>query len=101
MLEGTFSDHTGDFSAGWYVRNPVKSSHAPFSKEGTKIFVKLGQFPIDESEPLRLNTNILDFSEVSQGVKQLVLYESPYEQVFLYKLEKGSVFADQEKPDIS
>ena len=68
VLEGTFSDHTGDFSKGWYVRNPIKSAHAPFSKEGTKIFVKLGQMPLDESEPLRLNTNIIDFAPVSEGV---------------------------------
>jgi mannose-6-phosphate isomerase-like protein (cupin superfamily) len=47
VLEGTFSDHTGDYPKGWYVRNPVKSAHAPFSKEGTRIFVKLGQMPTD------------------------------------------------------
>lgn len=45
VLEGTFSDQSGDYSKGWYVRNPVKSAHAPFSKEGTKIFVKLAQMP--------------------------------------------------------
>lgn len=47
VLEGTFSDQSGDYPKGWYVRNPVKSAHAPFSKEGTKIFVKLAQMPKD------------------------------------------------------
>lgn len=43
VLEGTFSDEQGDYPAGTYVRNPVGSSHTPFSKDGCTIFVKLWQ----------------------------------------------------------
>jgi anti-sigma factor ChrR (cupin superfamily) len=43
VLEGTFSDEQGDYPAGSYVRNPVGSRHAPFSREGCTIFVKLHQ----------------------------------------------------------
>jgi anti-sigma factor ChrR (cupin superfamily) len=44
VLEGTFSDEFGDYPAGTYVRNPPGSRHAPFSRAGCTIFVKLWQF---------------------------------------------------------
>lgn len=42
VVEGTFSDDTGDYPADTYVQNPKNSSHTPFSKQGTLIFVRLG-----------------------------------------------------------
>src|SRR5437867_10618303 len=44
VLDGTFSDETGDFTAGMYFRNPLGFRHAPFSNEGCLILVKLHQF---------------------------------------------------------
>lgn len=44
VLDGVFSDERGDYPAGTYVRNPIGSRHAPFSREGCTIFVKLMQF---------------------------------------------------------
>jgi anti-sigma factor ChrR (cupin superfamily) len=41
VLEGVFSDETGDYPAGSYIMNPPGSSHAPFSKYGCLLFVKL------------------------------------------------------------
>jgi anti-sigma factor ChrR (cupin superfamily) len=41
VLEGVFSDETGDYPAGSYIMNPPGSSHAPFSKTGCLLFVKL------------------------------------------------------------
>jgi len=34
VLQGVFSDETGDYSAGTYFRNPEGFRHAPFSKNG-------------------------------------------------------------------
>jgi len=34
VLEGVFSDESGDYPAGTYIRNPPGSEHAPFSREG-------------------------------------------------------------------
>jgi len=49
VLEGTFSDEHGDYSAGTYLRNPVGSSHIPFSEGGCTILVKLQQMhPADQ-----------------------------------------------------
>ncbi len=41
VLEGVFSDEHGDYGPGTYLRNPPGSSHAPFSREGCTLFVKL------------------------------------------------------------
>jgi anti-sigma factor ChrR (cupin superfamily) len=56
VLEGVFSDERGDYPAGWYVRNPPGSSHAPFSREGCVILVKLWQFAAGDTEDVRIDT---------------------------------------------
>ncbi len=42
VLDGVFSDETGDYPAGTYMMNPPGSSHAPFSQSGCTLFVKTG-----------------------------------------------------------
>ncbi|MCZ6729503.1 MAG: cupin domain-containing protein, partial [SAR324 cluster bacterium] len=34
VLEGVFSDEYGDYPAGTYLRNPIGSTHTPFSEGG-------------------------------------------------------------------
>jgi quercetin dioxygenase-like cupin family protein len=48
VLEGVFEDERGRYPAGSYVRNPPGSAHAPRSKEGCTIFVRLRQFRDDD-----------------------------------------------------
>jgi len=43
VLEGVFSDVDGDYEQGTYVRNPINSTHAPWSKPGCTLLVKLYQ----------------------------------------------------------
>jgi len=57
VLEGVFSDEHGDYSAGTYLRNPPGTSHAPFSREGCTLFVKLWQFAADDAEPVVIDTS--------------------------------------------
>jgi len=56
VLEGTFSDEQGDHPAGTYLRNPPGTAHAPFSREGCTLFVKLWQFAPGDTQPLRVDT---------------------------------------------
>lgn len=56
VLSGTFSDESGDFPVGSYVRNPPGSSHRPFSLDGCEIFVKLRQFSPDDCERVVIDT---------------------------------------------
>src|SRR5487761_2409392 len=55
VLEGVFSDEHGDYPAGVYLRNPPGSSHAPYSRDGCTLFVKLWQFAADDTEPVRID----------------------------------------------
>ena len=50
VLDGIFSDETGDYPAGTYVMNPPGSPHAPFSESGCTLFVKLGHLGSDQVE---------------------------------------------------
>ena len=50
VLPGVFSDERGDYPAGAYLRNPPRSSHAPFSQEGCLLFVKMWQYAQDDRQ---------------------------------------------------
>jgi len=56
VLEGVFSDETGDYPAGTYIMNPPGSYHAPHSKTGCTLFVKLRHLGSDQVEREVLNT---------------------------------------------
>jgi anti-sigma factor ChrR (cupin superfamily) len=45
VIEGVFSDERGDWPAGTYLLNPEGFRHAPFSRPGCVLLVKLRQFP--------------------------------------------------------
>ena len=48
VLDGIFSDETGNYPTGTYVMNPPGSSHAPFSETGCTLFVKLRHLGPDQ-----------------------------------------------------
>ena len=50
VLDGIFSDETGDYPAGIYIMNPPGSSHTPFSESGCTLFVKLRHLGSDQLE---------------------------------------------------
>lgn len=56
VLDGVFSDEHGDYPAGTYLRNPPGSRHAPFSREGCTLFVKLWQSAPDDLESVHIDT---------------------------------------------
>ncbi len=56
VLDGVFSDENGDYPAGSYIRNPNGSSHAPHSKEGCTLLVKLNQFQSGDDERVTIDT---------------------------------------------
>jgi anti-sigma factor ChrR (cupin superfamily) len=45
VLDNAFSDESGDFPAGTWLFNPDGSRHAPFSRDGCLILVRLRQHP--------------------------------------------------------
>jgi len=90
VLEGTFSDETGDFHAGTYFRNPMGFIHAPFSKQGCVILVKLHQFQPEDTTRLAIETDKAQWHEVQPGLQVLLLHEFRSERVALVR-QAGSV----------
>ncbi|MEL6258993.1 MAG: cupin domain-containing protein, partial [Pseudomonadota bacterium] len=93
VLEGVFSDETGDFPAGSYVRNPIGTKHAPFTRDGATIFVKLHQFLEDDTEQKAIDTTSAQFTPgVVSGLSVLPLHETNAERVALVRWEPGTRF---------
>jgi len=75
VLDGVFSDEHGDWPGGTYLLNPEGFRHAPFSRDGCVLFVKLRQFKGSEREHVALDTNDMPWEAASvPGVQQKRLY---------------------------
>jgi anti-sigma factor ChrR (cupin superfamily) len=75
VLEGVFSDEHGDWPAGTYLLNPEGFRHAPFSREGCVLFVKLRQFPGRDRRHVAIATASLAWRPAAKvGVEVRPLY---------------------------
>jgi anti-sigma factor ChrR (cupin superfamily) len=75
VLEGVFSDEHGDWPAGAYLLNPEGFRHAPFSREGCVLFVKLRQFPGRGREHVVIRTDTVAWQPTMRaGVDVRPLY---------------------------
>jgi hypothetical protein len=87
VLDGVFSDETGDFPAGFYVRNPPGSRHTPSSAPGAVILVKLRQMPPEEAGLLRLDTrDPAIWHDLGDGLGEAVLFDAAWERVVMLRL---------------
>jgi anti-sigma factor ChrR (cupin superfamily) len=76
VLDGVFSDEHGDYPAGAYLRNPPGTSHAPFSRDGCTLFVKLWQFAADDTQPVYIDTSTAPWHPgLVHGLSVLPLHE--------------------------
>jgi anti-sigma factor ChrR (cupin superfamily) len=75
VLEGVFSDEHGDWPAGTYLLNPEGFRHAPFSRLGCTLFVKLRQYSGPGRAHVATDTSKLSWqSGPDPGVKVKPLY---------------------------
>ncbi|SHL55659.1 cupin domain-containing protein [Roseibium suaedae] len=82
VLEGTFSDETGDYGRGMYVRNPPGSSHTPNSRDGAVILVKLRQMAPWDNHVVRVDTSHPQaWQDGRPGEAILPLFANAHEQV--------------------
>lgn len=94
VLSGTFSEGNQHYPAGWYMRNPPGSSHAPASHQGALIFVKLWQMPSGEQTFVRVDTNDPANWQQQNGRAVCPLFSGKNEQVCLLRLAANeSVFS--------
>jgi anti-sigma factor ChrR (cupin superfamily) len=92
VLSGTFSDASGDFEAGTYFRNPEGFRHAPFSKPGCEILVKLHQFQSDDGKRICIDTTTVNWQPGVGGLQVMPLHQHGAESVALVKWPKGESF---------
>jgi anti-sigma factor ChrR (cupin superfamily) len=95
VLQGTFSDESGHYGPGWYLRHPPGSNHRPWSTEGALIFVKLWQMPDSETCTVRAHTRDPATWMRGSDVERCPLYACDAEQVQLLRLPARAAF----KPD--
>ena len=98
VLDGTFSDATGDFHAGTYFRNPLGFVHAPFSREGCTILVKLHQFQRDDTARVAIDTNAATWHTYDHGIQVLPLHKHMDELVVLVRLPANAPGIAHEHP---
>ncbi len=93
VLDGIFSDETGDYHQGMYVRNPIGSRHKPYTKDGTTILVKLQQFDPNDQEYVRIDTyKVRWLAGQIEGLQVMPLHEYGTEQIALVKWEPGTSY---------
>ncbi len=92
VIEGVFSNEDGDYPAGTYLRNPPGTSHAPFSKNGCRIFVKLNQMDSDDLKKVVLNTNLMEWRPGHGYLQVLPLHSFGTEGAALVKWPAGERF---------
>lgn len=94
VLEGTFSDHSGNYSAGTYFRNPQGFRHAPFSEEGCVLLVKLHQFQAGDIEHVVIDSHSASWLPGSGNLQVLPLHDFNSEQVALVRWPAGERFQE-------
>lgn len=93
VLEGVFSDEHSDYPAGTYLRNPPGSRHAPFSKPGCVIFVKLNQFDPGDLAEVRVDTRTAAWRPgLVPGLSVLPLHSYLAEHTALVRWQPGTQF---------
>lgn len=102
VLDGVFSDQHADYPAGYYVRNPKGTGHAPHSDEGCSILVKLWQMRADDQQQLAINTRDTRLwqechaDKGASGCEVIHLFSADYESVCMMRWSAGSCFTGLE-----
>lgn len=92
VLEGIFSDEHGDYPAGTFFLNPPGFRHAPFSRQGCVILVKLCQYAGAGRDHVVVDTTTAAWQPgAAAGVASLPLYshEDFPETIALLRLDAG------------
>lgn len=93
VLEGVFSDESGDYPAGSYVRNPIGTRHKPHTKDGCTILVKLYQFDPSDTVQFHVDTKHSEFRPgLVDGLSVLPLHTAVNENVALVRWAPGTRF---------
>ncbi len=92
VLDGTFSDETGDYGPGSYLRNPPGSGHAPCSENGCTLFVKLHQMSPEDQAVVRVDTRNTAWQPGIGRLEVMPLHAFGTETVALVRWPAGEQF---------
>ncbi len=92
ILKGIFSDETGNYGPGTYMRNPAGTGHAPFSTDGCTLFVKLCQFSSEDNNQVCIDTCNTPWRPGIGGLQVMPLHEYGATHTALVKWPAGEVF---------
>ena len=98
VLAGVFSDESGDYPAGTYVRNPPGSGHAPFSQGGCRILVKLRQFDPQDLQPAVIGTQSPALWQAGDDADYLPLHSFGNEEVAMARIARGRKYSAAANP---
>ena len=102
VLEGVFSDEHGDWPAGTYLLNPEGFRHAPFSKHGCLLFVKLRQYEGPGRKHVALRVDDMPWQTTeTPGIETKTLYDESMfaDTVGLERWAPGSLAGEQSAGD--
>ena len=96
VLEGEFGDEHQSYPAGYYVRNPIGTSHSPrVGDEGCIILVKLHQFDQEDDAPVTINTHEADWiGNYAPGLDVMLLHKFENENVVLIRWAPNTPFKE-------
>ncbi len=93
VLEGEFADEYGVYPAGTYIKNPPGSSHAPYTRPGCVLFVKLRHMQPDDLQRVVVNTQTAEWRQgLVDGLTVLPLAEYKGEHTALVRWQPGTLF---------
>lgn len=93
VLDGTLSDESGDHGPGTYLKNPPGSRHAPHSRDGCLLFVKLRHLePEDTSHCVVDTRNATWFQGMVPGLTVLPLSEFGTQHTAMVRWAPGTFF---------
>ncbi|SRR6266436_1613569 len=96
VLEGVFSDEHGDWPAGTYLLNPAGFRHAPYSRGGCHLLVKLRQFPGKDRRHVVVDTQSLSWrNREGRAIKQLYTQVGYADSMRLERWSSGSRLGQQ------
>jgi hypothetical protein len=101
VLGGVFTDHTGDYLPGFYVRHPIRWCHAPYvdmRHEDAVVWVKVSQIALEDEPIVVIDTRDMtlpgwrDLAGTKGQVHALPLYSSDRsgERVWIELWEPGT-----------
>lgn len=93
VLNGMFSDETGDYGPGCYLKNPPGSTHAPWSPTGCTLFVKLRHLDPADQLAVAVDTRIASwFPGLVSGLSVLPLSSFGTQNTAMVRWAPGTRF---------